>query len=61
MIDAIICAVMITILIWGAVQFVKIHREFKERERQLDEWYERELAWLEEMMKDEDDDRNRHS
>lgn len=56
MIDAIICAVMITILIWGAVQFVKIHREFKERERQLDEWYERELAWLEEMMKDEDDD-----
>lgn len=56
MIDAIICAVMVTILIWGIVQFVQIHREFKERERQLDEWYERELAWLEEMMKDEDDD-----
>ena len=56
MIDAIICAVMITTLIWGMVQFVKIHRESKELERQLDEWYERELAWLEEMMKDEDDD-----
>lgn len=56
MIDAIICAVMITTLIWGMVQFVKIHRESKELERQLDEWYERELAWLEEQMKDEDDD-----
>ena len=56
MIDAIICAVMITTLIWGMVQFVKIHRESEELERQLDEWYERELAWLEEQMKDEDDD-----
>ena len=56
MIDAIICAVMITILIWGIVQFVQIHRESKELERQIDEWYERELAWLEEQMKDEDDD-----
>ena len=60
MIDAILIAVtiamMITMLIWGTVQFVKIHRESKELERQIDEWYEKELAWLKEMMKDEDDD-----
>ena len=59
MIEAIMCSVMITILIWGMVQFVKIHRESKELERQIDEWYEREMAWLEEMMKDEDDERNK--
>ena len=48
------CGVFVPI--WGVIQIIRIHRESKEMERQIDEWYERELAWLEEMMKDEDDD-----
>lgn len=56
MIEAIMCSVMITILIWGVFQCVQIHKYYKERRRALDEWYEREMAWLEEQMKDEDDD-----
>ena len=51
-----ICIAVIATVTWGVVQCVQIHKYYKERERQLDEWYERELAWLEEMMKDEDDD-----
>ena len=42
--------------IWGVIQMIHIHRYYKERSKELDAWYERELAWLEEMMKDEDDD-----
>jgi len=54
MIEAIFGSMMIiTLLIWGVVQFVKIHRESKELERKIDEWYEREMAWLEKMRKDE--------
>lgn len=56
MIELILICVMITTVTWGVVQCVRIHKYYKERERALDEWYERELAWLEEMMKDEDDD-----
>lgn len=48
------CGVFVPI--WGVIQMIHIHRESKEMERQIDEWYERELAWLEEQMKDEDDD-----
>ena len=51
-----VALMIVTVWVTGIFSIIKIHRESKELERQLDEWYERELAWLEEMMKDEDDD-----
>ena len=51
-----VALMIVTVWVTGIFSIIKIHRESKERKRQLDEWYKRELAWLEEQMKDEDDD-----
>ena len=47
---------LILVCVTAIVSIINIHRESREHQKRLDEWYERELAWLEEMMKDEDDD-----
>ena len=51
-------AALMIVTVWGIGIFsiIKIHQSSREQQKMIDEWYERELAWLEEMMKDEDDD-----
>lgn len=51
-----VALMIVTLWVTGIFSIIKIHRASREHQKMIDEWYERELAWLEEMMKDEDDD-----
>ena len=45
---AVLLAVMtIAIMCWAVHEISRINREHKARMKALDEWYEREKAWLE--------------
>lgn len=47
---------LVLVCVTAIVGIINIHRESREHQKRLDEWYEKEMKWLEEMMKDEDDD-----
>lgn len=47
---------LVLVCVTAIVSIINIHRESREHQKRLDEWYEKEMKWLEEMMKDEDDD-----
>ncbi len=51
-----ISLMLILVCVTAIVSIINIHRESREHQKRLDEWYEKEMKWLEEMMKDEDDD-----
>lgn len=50
------CLMLTLVCVTGFVSIINIHRESREHQKRLDEWYEKEMKWLEEQMKDEDDD-----
>ena len=52
---------LVLVCVTAIVSIINIHRESREHQKRLDEWYEKEMKWLEDMMKDEDDDRSCHS
>ena len=47
---------LVLVCVTAIVSIINIHRESREHQKRLDEWYEKEMKWLEEQMKDEDDD-----
>ena len=51
-----ISLMLILVCVTAIVSIINIHRESREHQKRLDEWYEKEMKWLEEQMKDEDDD-----
>ena len=51
-----ISLMLIFICITAIVSIINIHIESREHQKRLDEWYAKEMTWLEEQMKDEDDD-----
>ena len=50
------CLMLTLVCVTAIVSIINIHRESREHQKRLDEWYEKEMKWLEDMMKDEDDD-----
>lgn len=51
-----VALMIVTVWVVAIFSIIKIHRASRERQKMVDEWYEKELAWLEEQMKDGDDD-----
>lgn len=47
---------LVLVCVTAIVSIINIHTESREHQKRLDEWYEKEMKWLEEQMKDEDDD-----
>lgn len=47
---------LVLVCVTAIISIINIHRESREHQKRLDEWYEKEMKWLEEQMKDEDDD-----
>lgn len=44
---------LVLVCITAIVSIINIHRESREHQKRLDEWYEKEMKWLEEQMKDD--------
>ena len=51
-----ISLMLVLVCVTAIVSIINIHRESREHQKRLDEWYEKEMKWLEEQMKDEEDD-----
>lgn len=47
------CLMLTLVCITAIVSIINIHRESREHQKRLDEWYEKEMKWLEEQMKDD--------
>ena len=47
---------LVLVCVTAIVSIINIQRESREHQKRLDEWYAKEMAWLEEQMKDEEDD-----
>lgn len=47
---------LVLVCVTAIISIINIHRESREHQKRLDEWYVKEMKWLEEQMKDEDDD-----
>lgn len=47
------CLMLVLVCITAIVSIINIHRESREHQKRLDEWYEKEMKWLEEQMKDD--------
>ena len=44
---------LVLVCVTAIVSIINIHRESREHQKRLDEWYEKEMKWLEEQMKDD--------
>lgn len=44
---------LVLVCITAIVSIINIHIESREHQKRLDEWYEKEMKWLEEQMKDD--------
>ena len=44
---------LVLVCVTAIVSIINIHRESREHQKRLDEWYEKEVKWLEEQMKDD--------
>ena len=47
------CLMLTLVCITAIVSIINIYRESREHQKRLDEWYEKEMKWLEEQMKDD--------
>lgn len=47
------CLMLVLVCVTAIVSIINIHRESREHQKRLDEWYEKEMKWLEEQMKDD--------
>lgn len=37
----------IAVLVWGVCRIIQIRKQFKQKEKAIDEWYQSEMEWLE--------------
>ena len=44
---------LVLVCVTAIVSIINIHIESREHQKRLDEWYEKEMKWLEEQMKDD--------
>lgn len=44
---------LVLVCITAIVSIINIHIESREHQKRLDDWYEKEMKWLEEQMKDD--------
>ena len=44
---------LVLVCVTAIVSIINIYRESREHQKRLDEWYEKEMKWLEEQMKDD--------
>lgn len=47
------CLMLTLVCVTGFVSIINIHIESRKHQKRLDEWYEKEMKWLEEPMKDD--------